>query len=90
MEREDAKDLTLSILVVVVALLLADCIWLHVKCTRQASELSALSVRLEQHINPPVEAEGPSLADRARQAYDKVKNAAVRGYEAAKGELNKR
>ena len=38
MTREDAKDLTLSILVIVVALLIADCIWLHVKCAGQQGE----------------------------------------------------
>ena len=89
MEREDAKDLTLSILVVVVALLLADCIWLHVKCARLSDEAAALAERVERHINPPAEAERPSLAERARQTYDKVKNAAVKGYEAAKGELKR-
>ena len=86
MEREDAKDLTLSILVVVVAILIIDCIWLHVKYARQAREIEALSVRLEQHVNPP---EGPSLSDRAKETYDKVKAAAARGYHAVKEELSK-
>ena len=89
MTSEDAKDLTLSILVVVVAMLLADCIWLHVKCARLSDEAAVLAERVERHINPPAEAEGPSLAERARQTYDKVKNAAVKGYEAAKGELKR-
>ena len=86
MEREDAKDLTLSILVVVVAILIIDCIWLHVKCARQTRDIEALSVRLEQHVNPP---EGPSLSDRAKETYDKVKAAAARGYQAVKEELGK-
>ena len=89
MEREDAKDLTLSILVVVAVTLVADCVWLHVKCARQETELKALSERLELHINPPVPAPEPSLADKAKQTYDKVKSAAVKGYEAVKEELGK-
>lgn len=87
MEREDAKDLTLSILAVVVVILVVDCICLHVKCARQSRELAALSLRLEQHINPPPS--GPSLADRAKQTYDRVKSAAVKGYQAAKEEFDK-
>ena len=43
MNREDAKDLTLSILVVVVAILAADCIWLHVKCAREEADIAALA-----------------------------------------------
>ena len=86
MEREDAKDLTLSILVVVVAILIVDCVWLHVKCARQAREVEALSVRLEQHVTPP---EGPSLSDKAKETYNKVKAAAARGYQAVKEELGK-
>lgn len=84
MEREDAKDLTLSVLVVVVAILAIDCIWLHVKCARQGTALEALSERLERYVNPSA---GPSLSDRARETYDKVKSAAVRGYQAAKEKL---
>jgi len=87
MDREDAKDLTLSILAVVVAILVFDCIFLHMKCARQSNELATLSLRLEQHINPPPS--GPSFADKAKQTYDKVKSAAVKGYQAAKEELDK-
>ena len=87
MDREDAKDLTLSILAVVVAIMVVDCICLHVKCARQSNELATLSLRLEQHINPPPS--GPSLADKAKQTYDKVKSAAVKGYQAAKEEFDK-
>ncbi len=89
MKREDAKNLTLSILAVVVAFLVVDCICLHVKCVRQSNELAALSVRLEQHINPPEPPPEPSLADKAKQTYDKVKSAAAAGYRAAKEELDK-
>lgn len=89
MEREDAKDLALSILIVVAAILVADCIWLHVKSTRQEAELKALSERLELHVNPPVPDPEPSFADKAKQTYDKVKSAAVKGYEAVKEELGK-
>ena len=87
MEREDAKDLTLSIMVVVMAILVVDCICLHVKCARQSNQLMELSVRLEQHIKPPPS--GPSLTDKAKQTYNKVKSAAVKGYQAAKEELDK-
>ena len=43
MEREDAKDLTLSILVVVVAILVVDCVWLHVKCAREEADIGVLA-----------------------------------------------
>ena len=87
MKREDAKDLALSIVAIVVVVLVADSICLHVKGARQANELAALSSRLEQHINPPPS--GPSFADKAKQTYDKVKSAAVKGYQAAKEEFDK-
>ena len=49
MTREDAKDLTLSILVVVAALLVADNIWLHCKCSSQRDELAAsMGIALDQ------------------------------------------
>ena len=89
MNREDAKDLTLSILAVVVPLLLADCIWLHAKCARQSAELASLSGRLERHLNPPRPNSERSLADKAKQTYDKVKSAAAKGYQAAKEELGR-
>lgn len=81
MEREDAKDLTLSVLVVVAALLLADNVWLHVKCARQADAVAALGAKLEQHVNPPP---GPSMADKAKGAYERAKSATVRQYGKAK------
>ena len=86
MNHEDAKDLTLSILVVVAAILVGDCIWLHVKCARQEKEVAALSARLEEQVNPPPE---PTFADKAKETYDKVKSAALKGYKAAKEELDK-
>ena len=88
MNREDAKDLTLSILVVVAALLLADCIWLHVKCSRLEANVAALTERVELHINPP-KVEEPTLSEKAKQALMKVKAAAEKGYDAAKRELAK-
>ena len=88
MNREDAKDLTLSILVVVAALLLADCIWLHVKCYRLEVNLAVLTERVELHINPP-KVEEPTFSDKAKQAFMKVKSAAEKGYDAAKRELAK-
>ena len=87
MTREDAKDLTLSILVVVVALLVADNIWLHCKCSSQRDELAALGQKLELHINPPP---GPTLKERTKAAYDKTKDAVKRGYEKVKGSFTKK
>ena len=81
MEREDAKDLTLSILVIVVALLAADCVWLHVKGARQADELTAVKAKLELQLNPPPE---PTVADKAKEAYDRAKAATVDGFEKVK------
>ena len=89
MEREDIKDLTLSILAVLSAILVVDCICLHVKCARQANELAALSERLELHINPPEPPPEPSFADKAADVYNRVKSAAVKGFEAAKEEYLK-
>ena len=97
MTREDAKDLTLSILVVVVALLTADCIWLHVKCAGLHSRECALQATFEAHLNPPPE---PTVTDKTKGAYDRAKDATVReykrfkaaaaaGYDAAKKELGK-
>ena len=88
MDREDAKDLTLSILVVAVAMLVADCIWLHVKCSRLETNAAALVERVEQLINPPKVNE-PSFADKAKQTLLKVKAAAEKGYDAARHEFEK-
>ena len=87
MNREDAKDLSLSILVVVAALLVADNVWLHCKCSAQRDELAALAQKLELHVNPPP---GPSMKDRAKDAYDKTKDAMKRGYEKVKGSFSKK
>ena len=95
MTREDAKDLTLSILVIVVALLLADCIWLHVKCAGQQDAIDfqqeeiakctsfneMLAKKFDLHVNPPAE---PSVADKAKVAYTSAKEATVREYEKVK------
>jgi hypothetical protein len=89
MRRDDANEMGLAVAIVLIAMLLADAIWLHVKCARQASDLAALSERLELHISPPQPPPEPSLADKAKQTYDKVKSAAVKGYQAAKEELDK-
>ena len=78
MTREEAKDLTLSILVIVAALLVADNIWLHCKCSSQRDELASLEQKLELHINPPP---GPTMKERAKAAYDKTKDAMKRGYQ---------
>ena len=87
MTREDAKDLTLSILVVVAALLVADNIWLHCKCLSQRNELAALGQKLELHINPPP---GPTLKERTKAAYGSAKNAVKRGYEKVKEGFKKK
>lgn len=87
MRRDDINEMGLAVAIVLIAILLADAVWLHVKCARQTSELAALSLRFEQHISPPPS--GPSLTDKAKQTYDKVKSAAVKGYQAAKEELDK-
>ena len=95
MTREDAKDLTLSILVIVVALLIADCIWLHVKCAGQQDAIDFqqaeiarcsafnefLAKKFDLHVNPPAE---PSVADKAKAAYTSAKESAVKGYERIK------
>ena len=87
MTREDAKDLTLSILVVVAALLVADNIWLHCKCSSQRDELAALEQKLELHINPPP---GPTLKERTKAAYGSAKDAVKRGYDKIKGSFTKK
>jgi len=84
MEREDAKDLTLSILVVVAALVAVDCIWLHCKCARLADDLAALEKCVVQ-----ADVQEQSFGERAMDAYNKVKAAAAAGYNAAKEELGK-
>lgn len=97
MTREDAKDLTLSILVIVVVLLIADCIWLHIKCAGLHRSECALQTTLEAHLNPPPV---PTVADKTKGAYDRAKDSTVReykrlkaataaGYDAAKKELDK-
>ena len=93
MRRDDVNELGLAILLVVVVVLVADCIWLHLKCSRQAAELQTVSTalnevsqKLELHINPPAE---PSIADKAKRTYEKVKSAAAKGFEAAKEEYKK-
>ena len=87
MTREDAKDLTLSILVVVAALLVADNVWLHCKCSAQRDELAVLGQKLELHVNPPP---GPTFKERTKAAYDKTKDAVKRGYEKVKGSFTKK
>ena len=94
MTREDAKDLTLSILVIAVLLLAADCVWLHVKSADQATLLARqdvrfgeLSQKVELHINPPP---GPTFTERTKAAYDKTKDAVKRGYDKVKESFTKK
>ena len=87
MTREDAKDLTLSILVVVAALLVADNVWLHCKCSAQREEIAALGQKLEQHVNPPP---GPTLKERTKAAYGSAKDAMKRGYDKIRESFGKK
>ena len=89
MDREDAKDLTLSILVIVAAVLAADCIWLHMMYSRQEETMQTLAVQVDRLLNPPPVQAEPSFSDKAKQTFNKVKSAAVKGYEAAKDELRR-
>ena len=89
MEREDAKDLTLSILVIVAALVIADCIWLHVRCARQDVRIAELSERLANHVAKEDASVGETFAEKAKATYKKVKSAAAKGLEAAKEEYAK-
>ena len=50
MEREDAKDLTLSILVIVTVALFGYCVWLHVKSVNFDDSVKVLSAEVEQMI----------------------------------------
>ena len=84
MRRDDINEIGLAAAIVLIALLVADAVWLHMKCLRQEAEIAALSVRTERLENPPAPPEEPSFADKAVDMYNKVKSAAVRGYEAAK------
>ena len=106
MEREDLKDLTLSILVIVAALLMIDCIWLHVKCSRAETALSATEQKVAElaaqqktvesvvvkHHGAIVPSSEPeqSFTDQAKETYNKLKSAAAAGYQAAKDEFNKK
>ena len=89
MEREDAKDLTLSILVIVAALLVADCIWLHVKCARHEAQIAELSECIERHVKAEETSSAETFAEKAKATYEKVKSAAAKGLEAAKEEYAK-
>jgi alkylhydroperoxidase/carboxymuconolactone decarboxylase family protein YurZ len=89
MEREDAKDLTLSILVIAAALLVADCIWLHVKCARNEAQIAELSELLVSHVAKEDASLGETFAEKAKATYEKVKSAAAKGLEAAKEEYAK-
>ena len=81
MRREDVNEIGLAVLVVAAVLLTADCVWLHVKCSRQAEALAALEARVEAHLNPPPT---PGVTDKVKETYQKAKSAAVRQYEAVK------
>ena len=94
MEREDAKDLTLSILVIVAVLLLAEG-----ALSAAEQKLAALSERqsrimatVEKHHGAIAAStqEEPSLTEQAKETYNRIKSAAAAGYQAAKDEFNKK
>ena len=100
MRRDDVNEMGLTILVVVAALLVLDAIWLHVKCGSQSAEIAALTERVASHTNTVARLTRgmkldedsqpePSFADKAKQAYKKVKSAAIKGFEAAKEDYTK-
>ena len=92
MRCNDVNEAGLAILVVVVALLVADCIWLHMRCARQDAEMAVLSTRVETLVKlfaAPQGQDDPAFVDKAFQTIEKVKSAAVKGYEAAKEEFAK-
>ena len=91
-----AAGLALAVLALAAALLVVDSAWLHVQCRRlaetcgrQEEALAALSAQLQLHLNPPAQPQEPSLADKAKSAYEKVRSAAAKGYQAAREELEK-
>lgn len=88
MNREDAKDLTLSLLVVAIGLLIIHAVFLHCRYASQSIELKGLKTAVERHL---LTAEtNPSFAEKAKEAYDKLKSAAVEGYKAARKELDEK
>ena len=92
MRRDDVNEMGLAIVVVVVALLVADCIWMHVKCARHETEIAALSERVEALSKPPAadsRQDDVAFVDKAIKTIEKVKSAAVKGFEAAKDEYSK-
>ena len=89
MDREDAKDLTLSIMVIVNIVLVVVFAWLYFRMDRLDASVRKLSERFELHVNPPMMSKKTSLVDKAKSAYEKVKSAAQKGYEAAKEEYTK-
>ena len=81
MTKEDAKDLTLSVLTVLAALLIAECVWLHIKVAEQAKEICDCKARIEQLENPPREM---TFSDKAKAVYEDAKDSTIKGYETAK------
>jgi hypothetical protein len=99
-------DAGAGFLVIVAALLMIDCIWLHVKCSRAEEGLSATEQKVaelaarqkavesvvEKHHGAIVPSSEPeqSFTDQAKETYNKLKSAAAKGYQAAKEEYNKK
>jgi hypothetical protein len=89
MNREDAKDLTLSVMIIVNIVLVAATVWLYCKTCSLENSIREISDRMEKHINPPPQPEKQSLANKAKATFEKVKSAAQKGYEAARDEYKK-
>ncbi|MBO7482953.1 MAG: hypothetical protein J6U17_03600 [Kiritimatiellae bacterium] len=86
MRREDINEIGLAAAIVLILLLIADAVWLHVRCARLEAVAGDLPARIERLENPP---EDESFADKAANAYKRMKSAAVRGFEAARDEYKK-
>ena len=71
------------------ALLVAYCIWLHVKCARNEAQIAELSELLVSHVAKEDASLGETFAEKAKATYEKVKSAAAKGLEAAKEEYAK-
>lgn len=56
------------------------------QANKLASRLGALEAKVESHLNPPPE---PTLKERAKGTYVRMKAAAKNGYEAVKGKILK-
>jgi hypothetical protein len=89
MNREDAKDLTLSVMIIVNIALVTTTVWLYCRTCSLETSIRKISDRMEKHINPPSRLEKSSLANKAKETFEKVKSAAQKGFEAARDDYKK-